>query len=202
MFETVGTTLCQALRHFASVTCPRYATKELPREANARIARGNKTRKGASSAVKSKKFNMSTFKLHCIPDYPPTIRKYGTTDSYSTQIVSLFRRDTRLCFTTDYYRASWHIVYPKCGTGHQTRIVGLSTRSPTKRAAHGSTLRCARNQLRDRDHPPPRWGMTITKQEAASTKTLKTEMPCCPIQVHVIGCPSPVHLAKTSPNGS
>ncbi|KAI9431667.1 hypothetical protein H4582DRAFT_1822149, partial [Lactarius indigo] len=95
MQETVGTSLCQTLRRFASTTCTRYATRELPREKNARVARQQNqlkpcetkaTRKGTSS-VKHKRFNMCTYKMHCIPDYPQAIRQYGTTDSYSTQIV-------------------------------------------------------------------------------------------------------------------
>ena len=88
MFEKVGTALCEALRHFAVVTCPRYATKELPREATARANRENKAKKRGSAAAKVKTFNMTTIKIHCIPDYPDAIRRYGTTDSYSTQTVS------------------------------------------------------------------------------------------------------------------
>ncbi|KAH9161682.1 hypothetical protein EDB89DRAFT_2029564 [Lactarius sanguifluus] len=113
MFQTVGTTLCQALRHFASVTCPRYATKELPREANARVARQRKgaTRSNAESQSTGnartgkertgKQFNMSTYKIHCIPDYVPAIRKYGTTDSYSTQTSELAHRLSKM-----WYRSS------------------------------------------------------------------------------------------------
>ena len=95
MFELVGTTLCQALRNFATETCPKYSTKELPREAHARQSRqreqenrGKGTRKRKKIAPKIKHFNLATFKIHCIPDYVSAIRKYGTTDSYSTQIVS------------------------------------------------------------------------------------------------------------------
>ena len=94
MFETVAKALCRALRHFAAVTCPRYTTKELPREVNARIkrqqaqaSRDARANKSTSNSVKVKRFNMSTYKIHCIPDYPDAIRKYGTTDSYSTQTV-------------------------------------------------------------------------------------------------------------------
>ena len=94
MLETVTKALCQALRHFAAVTCPRYTTKELPREVNARIKCqqaqamcGAKANKPTGNSVKVKRFNMSTYKIHCIPDYPDAIRKYGTTDSYSTQTV-------------------------------------------------------------------------------------------------------------------
>ena len=33
-------------------------------------------------------FNMSTYKLHALGDYIATIWCYGTTDNYSTQVVS------------------------------------------------------------------------------------------------------------------
>ena len=77
MFESICTVLCQALRHFAAVTCPRYATKELPQEADAqaRTAIRNKAT-NASTTTKTKKFNMTMFKLHCIPDYPLAIQQY------------------------------------------------------------------------------------------------------------------------------
>ena len=94
--DTVGTALCQAIRDFATITCPRYRTRELPRETRARTSRqqeqakrGKGTKQRRTAGVKDKPFNTTTFKLHCIPDYVPTIRKYGTTDSYSTQTVSL-----------------------------------------------------------------------------------------------------------------
>jgi hypothetical protein len=38
---------------------------------------------------KVKVFNISTYKLHALGDYVRTIRMFGTTDSYSTQTVSL-----------------------------------------------------------------------------------------------------------------
>jgi len=34
-----------------------------------------------------KSFNLSTYKLHSLGDYVATIKKYGTTDSYSTELV-------------------------------------------------------------------------------------------------------------------
>ena len=33
-------------------------------------------------------FNMNTYKAHSFPDYVRTIRRFGTTDSYSTELVS------------------------------------------------------------------------------------------------------------------
>jgi hypothetical protein len=35
-----------------------------------------------------KTFNLNTYKFHSVGDYVSTIRKYGTTDSYTTEIVS------------------------------------------------------------------------------------------------------------------
>jgi hypothetical protein len=97
MLETVTKALCQALRHFATVICPRYTTKELPQEVRARITRqqaqathcGGEASNAMSSSGsgKAKRFNMSMYKMHCIADYLDAIRKYGTTDSYSTQTV-------------------------------------------------------------------------------------------------------------------
>ena len=34
-----------------------------------------------------KAFNLNTYKFHSLGDYANTIRQYGTTDSYSTQLV-------------------------------------------------------------------------------------------------------------------
>ena len=39
-------------------------------------------------ARKRVKFNMNTYKAHSFPDYVNTIRRFGTTDSYSTELVS------------------------------------------------------------------------------------------------------------------
>jgi hypothetical protein len=39
------------------------------------------------SGRRERKFNLSTYKLHALGDYPKTIRRYGTTDNYSTQPV-------------------------------------------------------------------------------------------------------------------
>jgi hypothetical protein len=90
--EAVSTSLCQVLRKFANITCPRYATSELPQEASARMARqqarATKRGRSAGSAAKQKQFNMCTYKIHCILDYLATIQQYGTMDSYNTQIVS------------------------------------------------------------------------------------------------------------------
>ena len=49
------------------------------------------TAKQSSSKIdgrRIKKFNLWTYKYHTLGDYADTIRRYGTTDSYSTEPVS------------------------------------------------------------------------------------------------------------------
>jgi len=86
-FERVTTDLGTLLRHFATVTCKDFNTKELPRERAARLrkaAASGSTPAASGGGVRSKGFNLSTYKLHALGDYPQTIRKRGTTDNYTT----------------------------------------------------------------------------------------------------------------------
>lgn len=109
-FEKSTTALGNAIRKWAQKTCSLFETKELPTE---HAARGRRTaaaevkKAGAASSTKTKKktkkmpavprktpqgaklkyFNFQTYKLHALGDYPRTIRRFGTTDSYSTQTV-------------------------------------------------------------------------------------------------------------------
>jgi hypothetical protein len=49
-----------------------------------------------AKAPRLKEFSFETYKLHALGDYSSTIRRYGTTDSYSTEPVSYpvtFMRD-------------------------------------------------------------------------------------------------------------
>jgi hypothetical protein len=101
--EKTTATLGVLLRCFAKLTCASFKTTELPRESAARrrrrAANGKKPTvnpsngtTGESSAAKPggpklKFFNLNTFKLHSLGHYADTIRRFGTTDSYSTQIV-------------------------------------------------------------------------------------------------------------------
>lgn len=104
------------LRAFINKTCHFYDTRELKREVEARKRR--KAKKQAANAgssstrqrntqaeseapqmgigdstteaddPKSKTLNINTYKAHSLGDYAKTIRHLGTTDSYSTMIVS------------------------------------------------------------------------------------------------------------------
>ena len=82
------------VRLFQKVTCLAFKTKELPQESMQRQRRelaeiqSGRRQKPARSAALPKSFNINTYKFHALGDYCQMIRKFGTTDSYSTQIVS------------------------------------------------------------------------------------------------------------------
>lgn len=94
-FDALTKPLGTALRHFGGSFSEQFDTKELPREVEARKRReashkspGITKRKKASR--NKARFNLSTYKLHALGDYVNTIRRRGTTDSYSTQMVKVF----------------------------------------------------------------------------------------------------------------
>ena len=94
------------IRHFQSHTCSFFDTRELPQEEAAR-SRCQKKKKVSinltnpsplaplaaastatpSAGTKKKLFNLILIKLHALGDYVKTIKRFGTTDSYSTQPV-------------------------------------------------------------------------------------------------------------------
>lgn len=99
--EQQTTELGQLMRDFERLTCVAFETFELPRETAARVRHQAQASASAStstaaaaastattSARKAKKFNLNIYKFHSLGDYVNTIREFGTTDSYSTQIVS------------------------------------------------------------------------------------------------------------------
>lgn len=45
------------------------------------------TKSNSKCSRQPKAFNLNTYKFHSLGDYANTIRQYGTTDSYSTQLV-------------------------------------------------------------------------------------------------------------------
>ena len=85
------------LRKFRDFTCTPFNTMELPSETAAcwRRMDSKPSTSGSSahpsSAARPKLFNLSTYKLHALGDYVHTIRLFGTTDSYTTQIVSYLK---------------------------------------------------------------------------------------------------------------
>ncbi|KAJ3533279.1 hypothetical protein NMY22_g7397 [Coprinellus aureogranulatus] len=73
--------------------CSSIPTKELKKEADARARREGKSNgKAASSSRKPASLNIFTIKFHYLGDYSSTIRKFGTTDSYSTETGELYHK--------------------------------------------------------------------------------------------------------------
>jgi hypothetical protein len=95
IMDQVTASLGDAFRHFSDKVCPAYNTKELPREANARHRRqskkpnATKNTQPANGTPRKKTFNLQTYKYHSLDDYCKTIRRLGTTESYSTSVVGV-----------------------------------------------------------------------------------------------------------------
>jgi hypothetical protein len=96
VLDRVTTSLGNSLREFEEKTCALFQTRELERERAARYRRREtkiadvpKPTALSNNARKPKRLNLKTYKLHALGDYVSTIRCVGTTDSYSTQSVSL-----------------------------------------------------------------------------------------------------------------
>ncbi|KJA19277.1 hypothetical protein HYPSUDRAFT_99107, partial [Hypholoma sublateritium FD-334 SS-4] len=95
--ELITIQLGASLRKFQAQTCSAFDTRELKREEIARMRRtegvaGSKklSAKNADDAAGKlrKTLNLKTYKDHSLGDYVETIRRNGTTDSYSTETAS------------------------------------------------------------------------------------------------------------------
>ena len=99
VFDGVTKVLGQLLRRFNDHVCPKYNTHETLSES------GKRARRTASEAAKNKSqqnlnaekvapnrrnFNLAAYKPHALGHYSSWIRRFGTTDSYSTQTVFFF----------------------------------------------------------------------------------------------------------------
>jgi hypothetical protein len=88
--------LAKQLRQFQKTTCTAFQTTELPNEVAAQKRReAHSSRQGMSnlpqeSTHRSKSFNLNTYKLHALGDYVNCIKQFGTTDSYTTQLVCAY----------------------------------------------------------------------------------------------------------------
>jgi hypothetical protein len=155
ILSSVTTSLGNSLRTFEEKTCAAFETQELERERAARQRRQTSATNQASesrrptapnsNARKQKKLNLRTYKLHALGDYVNSIRRFGTTDSYSTQSVSIQMMLCVMVFTVVLcIRASWSIEHPKLGhfglaaDQYHSKYRGLSDESAVSaRSARG-----------------------------------------------------------------
>ena len=90
--EGLTTRLGRVVRKFRDVTKSAFATFELPREIQARKRRSKgketeRTSNPTSTSRKLKTLNLFTYKWHALADYVRSIRFFGGTDGFSTQLV-------------------------------------------------------------------------------------------------------------------
>ena len=81
LLEAVTKEFGRLMQQFRDKTSDKFNTVELPCRAD--------VRKGGSYGPKKRTLNLNTYKFHALADYVATIRLFGTTDSYSTLLVSL-----------------------------------------------------------------------------------------------------------------
>jgi hypothetical protein len=108
------------LRKFSKITCSAFRTFELPGETAARHRNKNHTSESQPSmkaaGPRPKLFNLFTYKMHALGDYMQSIKVFGTTDSYTTQVVSTLFKNTRPNMTHLWCRENWHIVRSRNST--------------------------------------------------------------------------------------
>jgi len=93
---------------------------------NDRIAANNQAALNGATALDStahrrhngprrRKFNLRVYKYHCLGDYANTIRRCGTTDSFSTELVSNYHEVffSLEPHTHPSFRESWNTAHPK-----------------------------------------------------------------------------------------
>lgn len=98
VFDIITVAFGQKMRSFAEETCKDFNTMETDKEYQARKraearreSRGgdaDRTESSTGSGKRPRGFNLVTPKLHFLGDYVAQIRALGTTDSFTSQIVS------------------------------------------------------------------------------------------------------------------
>ncbi|KAG2049932.1 hypothetical protein BDR06DRAFT_984188 [Suillus hirtellus] len=96
-FEDMFNKLSWKLRRFWAYTCAAFVTTELPKEKavrQRRLAQCSEINIASpeSTGARTKRFNLNTYKFHAMGDYLRTIKCFGTTDSFTTQIGELAHR--------------------------------------------------------------------------------------------------------------
>lgn len=98
LLDEATSALGKSLRVFSKQVCPAFETYETPKEFAARQKRAAKKAgpAGATAAAGDQRgqrrqstYKLNRIKLHLLGDYAAHIPMYGTTDSYTTRIVSV-----------------------------------------------------------------------------------------------------------------
>ncbi|KIJ60801.1 hypothetical protein HYDPIDRAFT_58430, partial [Hydnomerulius pinastri MD-312] len=151
-FDLATTTLSHTIRKFQRTTCAVYTTTELPQEhaARGRRAAATAAKQGqdmpaSHSGPKKKVLNLCTYKYHALGDYPNTIRRYGTTDSYSTQQGELEHRCSKRRF-------------PRSGKKKDGMVRSIANQEAIERFVR--KVNDAREKINAQDNPQPQRSRT------------------------------------------
>jgi hypothetical protein len=127
--EQVTKDLGHLMRDFRDKTCANFNTTELAREVEARNRRNarKESTKAPNQTRKAKTLNLHTYKFHALGDYVRTIRMFGTTDSFSTQLV---------CAASQVHHSSNSSLGRKCASRCETSVL------PNQQAHCGEADRC------------------------------------------------------------
>lgn len=90
IFDGITTAIGEKICYFSTTTCDAFLTKELQQETEAQQCCVLKKNTRQDGSALPKKFNIHTIKNHSLGDYPNKICCFGTTDSFSTELVSVF----------------------------------------------------------------------------------------------------------------
>ena len=137
LLDKVTTALGKELRVFSAETCTAFNTRELKREVAARNRKRKSkkqdkshshaatsdschsvSRKQEPDTPRTKLLNLNTYKVHALGDYVSTIRRFGTTDSYTTETVcfSLYPVGGFVCLRFLVGRENLSTAHPKLDT--------------------------------------------------------------------------------------
>lgn len=104
-----------------------------------------------------KEFNLNTYKYHSLADYADMIRKYGTTDSYSTELVS----SPSFIFYNQFivnHRENWNIVLLNRGILEQTK------KNTKSRWLGSSGAKCGSVEFEYATSKPETWKQQVKHQ--------------------------------------
>ena len=117
------------LHHFQQDMCEKLHAHKLPTQAVQQQRRemvelnAGQQRKEACSTLLPKKINLDIYKFHALGDYVTMIKMYGTTDSFTTQVVSEHQVSLFLLQYQCWNRGSWHTAKSRRYMDCQTRRV-------------------------------------------------------------------------------
>jgi hypothetical protein len=102
-----------ALNHDPSLTTRLIGSSEASVRQQSTASRSGPARRDGGRREKA--FNLNTYKFHALGDYASTIRQFGTTDSYSTEMVSPSPTLKFPLFLLSLIRVNWNIEHPNDG---------------------------------------------------------------------------------------